>query len=376
MAVEAGLYAVVLLGLVVSNTGIGRDTFDVFAQITRRLRGGLGLATVAANAVFAAITGISVASAAVFSRVAVPEMIRFGYSPRFAVGVVAGTSVLGMLIPPSLLMILYGVIAEESIGKMFLSGVIPGLLLAGAFCLLVIGMAHARPRDVGWPRQQVDEPTISLLALAGKLLPIVGLASLVLGGLYGGIFTPTEAGAAGAFAALLVAVGRRSITLKGFWNIALESGHITVSVLFLILAANLFSRMLAMTGLPVHVAGLMAGSGFGPYGFLAVYLLVILVMGMFLDAASIMLIVLPIALPIARSFGMDLIWFGLLTVFAVEIGLLTPPFGLSVFTVKAALRDHNISVAEIFRGAVPYWIVMLVVLVTLVAFPILSLALL
>jgi C4-dicarboxylate transporter, DctM subunit len=363
----------VLMGMLVSVSGVGRDTFDVFQWLMRKIRGGLGLATVAANTVFAAITGISIASASVFTKVAVPEMIRLGYNPRFAVGVVAGSSVLGMLIPPSLLMIIYGVLAEESIGRMFIAGLVPGILLAVGFCVLIVAMAYLAPEKVGRLEALVDVPSTETLGSAArKFLPIASLVVLVLGGLYGGFFTPTEAGAVGAAGALLIALVRRRLTPAKFWSVLVETGYVSVSVLFLILAAMLYSRMLALTGMPGAVTDLITQLGLGPWGFLLGYIAIVILLGCIIDSVSIMLIMLPIVLPVARAFGMDIVWFGVITVVAVEIGLLTPPFGVSVYTVKSALNDARIGIKDIFAGAFPFVLMMVVVLGILVAFPSLS----
>lgn len=365
----------VLMGMLVSVSGVGRDTFDVFQWLMRRIRGGLGLATVGANAVFAAITGISIASASVFTKVAVPEMIRHGYTPRFAVGVVAGSSVLGMLIPPSLLMIIYGVLAEESVGRMFIAGIIPGIVLALGFALLIVGMAYLRP---GMIMEQGARATARVehhetwASATIKFIPILILITLVLGGLYGGLFTPTEAGAVGAAGALVIALVRRRLDWRKLWNVLTETGYVSVSVLFLIIAAMLYSRMLALTGMPAAVTGSITSLGLGSWGFLAAYVAIVLVLGCIIDSVSIMLIMLPIVLPIARAFGMDIVWFGVITVVAVEIGLLTPPFGVSVYTVKSALNDSRITVRDIFAGAFPFVLMMMVVLALLIAFPGLS----
>ncbi len=365
----------VLMGMLVSVSGVGRDTFDVFQWLMRRIRGGLGLATVAANAVFAAITGISIASASVFTKVAVPEMMRHGYTARFAVGVVAGSSVLGMLIPPSLLMIIYGVLAEESIGRMFIAGVIPGIVLALGFAVLIVGMAYLRPAMILVPgvadvaRDELQETPASA---AIKFIPILILITLVLGGLYGGLFTPTEAGAVGAAGALVIALVRRRLTWAKLWNVLVETGYVSVSVLFLIISAMLYSRMLALTGMPAAVTEGITHLGLGPWGFLGAYVLIVLALGCIIDSVSIMLIMLPIVLPIARAFGMDVVWFGVVTVVAVEIGLLTPPFGVSVYTVKSALNDPRITVRDIFAGAFPFVLMMFAVLLVLIAFPQLS----
>ena len=365
----------VLMGMFVSISGVGRDTFDVFQWVLRRVRGGLGLATVGANAVFAAITGISIASASVFTKVATPEMIRHGYTPRFAVGVVAGSSVLGMLIPPSLLMIIYGVIAEESIGRMFMAGILPGLLLALLFCLLIIAMAYLSPARIftSGNFDATEEKDLETWATAAqKFFPILILVVLVLGGLYSGFFTPTEAGAVGAAGAFLIALLRRRLDWVKLWNVLTETGYVSVSVLFLIIAASLYSRMLALTGLPAAITSSITDVGLGAWGFLVAYLVIVILLGCIIDSVSIMLIMLPIVLPIVSAFGMDKIWFGVLTVVAVEIGLLTPPFGVSVYTVKSALNNPSISVKDIFAGAFPFVLVMVLALLILALFPSLS----
>ncbi len=360
----------VLMGLLVTQSGVGKDTFDVFERLMGRLKAGLGIATVFANAVFAAITGVSIASATVFSRVAVPEMTRHGYTRKFATGVVAGSSVMGMLIPPSLLMIVYAVLAEESVGRMFLAGVGPGILLALVFSATIMLLAVLRP---GFVFENSDAVAftghISGLDVVRKATPVLALVILVLGGLYGGFFNPTEAGAAGAFGALVISLMRKSLSPSGLWHLMVETGKITVSVLFLIMAATFFSRMLAMSGLPRVLADELLSGPIGPYGFLLLFLALVIVLGFIIDSISIMLIVLPIALPVAQAAGFDLIWFGVITVISVEIGLLTPPFGLSVYTIKTALNDPNLRVGEIFRGALPFVGAMLVTLAILVAFP-------
>lgn len=373
-SLEEYLFAVVplfvLMGLLVTVSNVGKDTFDVFERLLRRITAGLGIATVFANAIFASITGISIASATVFSRVAVPEMTRHGYAKKFATGVVAGSSVLGMLIPPSLLMIVYAVLAEQSVGRMFLAGIGPGLLLAAVFSITIIVLARRRPAMVF--DTETDSGTytdFSALQLGRKATPILALMLIVLGGLYGGFLNPTEAGAAGALGALVIALLRRSLTRRSFWNLLVESGQITVSVLFLILAATLFSRMLALSGVPQQIAAFFLEGSIGPYGFLLVYLVLILALGCLIDSISIMLIVLPIALPVAEQAQFDPIWFGVLTVVAVEAGLLTPPFGLSVYTIKSAIDDPDLRVGDIFRGTVPFLLAMIATLAVLVAVP-------
>ena len=358
----------VLMGLLVATADLGKDIFEVANSMLRRIRGGLGVATVMANAVFAAITGISIASAAVFTKVAVPEMLRFGFTPRFATGVVAGSSVLGMLIPPSLLMILYAFLSEQSVGAMFLAGVMPGLLLAVAFSIAIVAMAWLFPGYVGGTAA-VNVPGMGLSEAAFKVAPVVLLIFVVLGGIYGGIFTATDAGAVGALGALALALAKRRLTPSIFWKVLVETGRITVSVLFLIIAANLYSRMLTLSGLPQFIVEWMAGLGFGVAGFLAVFIAIVLFLGCIIDSASIMLIVLPLMLPVAKTLGIDLVWFGVITVVAVEIGLLTPPFGISVYVVKSTLNDARITLWDIFAGTQPFTLIMFAVRLLIIAFP-------
>ena len=368
----------VLMGLFVNVSDIGRDAFRAAQRIFGRVYGGLGVATVAANAVFAAITGISIAAAAIFTKIAVPEMVRQGYTPKFAVGLTAGSSLLGMLIPPSLLLIIYGVIAEVSIGGLFLAAVLPGALLAAAFAIGVVVMAWTLPGFVG----QVKESRASAGSADGGarvylgMVPVAILIVLVLGGIYGGVFTPTEAGAAGAFGAMLLTLLRRKLDWARLWEVIGETGQVSVSILFLIIAASTFSRMLTLTELPQDMAAFLGTSGLGLPGFLAAYLVLLIVLGTMLDSTSIMLILLPLALPVAKALGLNLIWFGVITTIGVEIGLLTPPFGLSVYVIKASIDDPRIGLGTIFAGALPFVLITLTVTILLMAFPAISLALL
>jgi len=363
----------VLMGLIVDTADIGRDAYRVAAWMLQRIRGGLGMATVAANAVFASITGISIASAAVFSRVAVPQMVANGYNNRFALGVVAGSSVLGMLIPPSLLLIIYAVLAEQSVGALFLAAIVPGVLLALVFGVGIYLMARFRPKMV----MQSDRPAVIEGETWGtafvKLVPIAVLVVIVLGGIYTGFFTPTEAGAAGAAASILVALAKRSLTWARFWRVLLDTGLVSVSILLLIIAASMYSRMLTLSTIPQEITMLFSDANLGLMGFMMIYLVLVIVMGMILDSTSIMLILLPLSLPIVTALGGDLIWFGIVTVIAVEIGLLTPPFGLTVYVVKATISDRNTTLGDIFAGTFPFVVMMTLVTLLLTFIPALSL---
>ena len=365
----------VMMGLVLDRADVGRDAFQVAVVLLRRVRGGLGIATVAANAVFAAITGSSIASAAVFSRIAVPPMVEAGHTRRFAVGVVAGSSVLGMLIPPSLLLIVYGLIAETSIGNLFIAAILPGLLLAFAFGLLNVCLATFTPDFVGTVHK-IDTEKMSLAQMVTRLTPVLCLILLVMGGIYGGVFSPTEAGAVGAFGAFLVAAAKRKLTFDALKTIVLETGYITASILFLIIAASLYARMLALSTIPMQMTAFIGSMDLSLIPFMLAYFVLVVLLGMILDSVSIMLIILPIALPVVTALGGDLVWFGIVSVIAIEIGLLTPPFGLSVYVVKGSLPDGFVTLGEIFTGAAPFVITMVIVTMILIFFPIITLALL
>lgn len=370
----------VLMGLLVGISGLGRDVFEVAGQLFRRLTGGLGIATVFANAVFAAVNGTSIASASVFTRIAVPELLRSGYTRQFSVGVVAGSSVLGMLIPPSLLLILYGIIAEVSIGDLFTAGILPGIVLSLLFVATILLLAKFRP---GFVLANPEEGAKSLVAddlspsqMIGKSAPVVLLIVIVLGGIYGGVFTPTEAGAVGALAALVIAVMRRSLDWSQFWGLLVETGRVTAAITFLIVAAHMYARLLALSGLPSQMNALIQHYELGLFAIMALYLLAVIALGTILDSSSIMLIVLPLILPVMTAFQVDLIWFGILTIIAVEVGLLTPPLGIACFVIKANLEKLDIPLNVIFAGAFPFVVAMLVMIGLVLLIPQLATALL
>jgi tripartite ATP-independent transporter DctM subunit len=365
----------VLMGFIVAETGMGQDAYSVANSAFRRIKGGLGVGTVAANAVFAAITGISIASAAVFTKIAVPEMIRHGYSPRFATGVVAGSSVLGMLIPPSLLLILYAILTEQSVGDMFIAGVIPGLLLATLFVVGIIATAYLAPHKLG-NISYAGGSDESIGTLFRKGMPIIALIVIVLGGIYTGFFTPVEAGAVGAIFALLFGVLANKLSLTKLMRILIDTGLVTATICLLIIAAQMYSRMLAFSGLPAGIADLTSNANLGYWGLMLLYVGVLICMGMILDSSSILLIMVPIMIPVVTPMEIDLVWFGIVTIVAVEIGLLTPPFGISVYVIKATLNDDSITLVDIFRGAFPFAVLMMLLVVLLLIFPSLATGLL
>ena len=365
----------VFMGLIVSKAGLGADIYSVMNQGFRRVTGGIGMATVGANAVFAAVTGSSIASASVFSKMSVPEMLRHNYNPRFAVGVVAGSSVLGMIIPPSAMLIIYSFVAEQSVGEMFLAGVIPGLMLASAYVLAIWFMGKFTPGFVGGDTNH-EYSMMSWSEIISKTGPIALLIVVVLGGIYLGWTTPVEAGALGSLLGIVIAGIRGRINVKSFWETVLETGHITAALLFLITAASMYSRMLGIAGLPNALQDILAQNEFDFFWIMVILVVLMLFLGTILDTSSIILIVVPLFLGLIEGMGLSLVWFGIVAVVAAEIGLLTPPLGVSCFVIKATLGDERITLKDVFMGALPFAFVMLIVLILLIRFPALSLAIL
>lgn len=374
--VNSSVFAVVplfvLMGNLAAVAGLGRDTYDLAHKLIGGIRGSLAIATVVANAIFAAITGVSVASAAIFAKLSVPEMLHHGYRARFAVGTVAGSSVLGMLIPPSVLMIVYGIIAEQSIGDMFIAGIGPGLLLTAAYSGFILIMAYKFPRFVsvsGSFESEARAKESAVRGFWGQATPLTMLVVIVLGGIYSGILTAIEAAAAGAFAALIVALLRRVLNWRNVIEVLKESGSVTAVVLFLIVGASMYSRMLGVSGLPTEISNWVVHMEAVYWVLLSLYVLIVLILGTLIDSISIMLIMVPIFMIVLKPFNVDLVWFGVVTVIAAEIGLLTPPFGLSVFVVHSTLARPDISLWDVFAGSLPFACVMGVVLLLVILFP-------
>jgi tripartite ATP-independent transporter DctM subunit len=324
----------VLMGFFVMVAGVGRDAYLVAHRMLHRVPGGLGQATVVGNAIFSAITGITVAAVVLFTKIAVPEMLKRGYHPRLAVGIVAGSAMLGMLIPPSVLMIIYSVIADISIGDIYNAGLIPGIILSVAFMGTIYVIARLKPEWVG-SNSTPEVAAESMRHLGSQLAPILFLVALVLGGMYFGLFTATEAGAVGAAGALVVALVRRSLTLRVFWNVLIDTGYVTASLILIIASAAMFSRFLAMSGLPGYLGDWVTQQQYTLLTVMIVYILILLVLGTALDSTSTLLIAVPVFAPIFKMLGGDLVWVGIITMIAIEVGLITPPLGMSPFVVAA-----------------------------------------
>lgn len=358
----------ILMGVFVIESGISRDLYQAFFYLMGRLPGGLAIATVVSNAVFAAITGVSIASAAVFSKIALPEMSKYGYKPRFTLGTIAGSSILGFLIPPSVLLIIYGIFARESIGKLFIAAVIPGLLLSAIYIIGILLLVRLSPGLAGVKPEKAPLSTTlrSLRQTWGAIVLII----LVLGGIYTGYLTPTEAGAVGALGAFILTWIKGQLSKKSMRYALHEAGLTTASFFLLFIGAQMYSRMLAVSGIVDAITGALLGLNVHPITLLLLIFIVFIILGAFIDSISIMILTLPVMLPIIEALGFNLIWFGVVSVIAVEMGLLTPPFGMVVFVMKSTIKE-NISIPEIFIGAFPFLVMMFITLVILVAFPVL-----
>ena len=368
----------VLMGLIVASANIGRDSLRVAYWFVGFLKGGLGIATVGANTIFAAITGISIASATIFSKVAAPELIARGFTPKFALGLVAGSSVLGMLIPPSILLIIYGIIAEVSINKLFLAAVIPGLLLAFLLCLVVVLCVTLNLRFAVTDGYHLTEelPVISISEILRVGPPIFLLVACIVGGIYGGVFTPTEAGAVGSALSCVIALSLGRIKVKKLIELVFSAASTTSSLLFMIIGASAFGLMLTLSGIPEALGQVAQVTGLGLTTYVCLYFLIVVFLGTILDSTSILLVMVPIGLPVVHAMGGDLIWFGIVTVIGVEVGLLTPPLGLSIYAIKASIDDDSISLGDIFRGASPFAMLTFLVCLLLIFNPNLCLVLL
>ena len=381
-AIRAYVFAVIplfmLMGEFIGKSGTVTDVYRGINRLLRKIPGRLAIATVVGNALFSFVTGVSIASAAAFSRIAYPEMKRFGYHRGFALGSIAGSSCLGMLIPPSVLMIVWGILTEQSIGQLFAAGIFPGLLLAFLFIAYVFVFALLRPAAVGIKsgieetagKSGSDDEEVSTLQFLVSLVGIILVIVAVLGGIWFGIFTPTEGAGAGALIGLALGI-IKGMRFREIINSILSVGRTSAPILLLLVTAALYSRTLAMTGLANAIEGVFLGSGMASWMIVGVMVLIWFALGMIIDSISIMLLTAAIFAPIAVNLGYDPIAFAIIAIIAIEAGLLTPPFGLLVYTVKAAISSEgeDVPILEIFKSSTPYWIMMLVGMVLIINFP-------
>lgn len=360
----------ILMGQFANYGGLSSDIYDVVHKWMGRVRGGLAMATTASCATFAAACGSSVATAATFTQVALPEMLRYGYDKRLATGAIAASGTLGALIPPSGLMIIYGIITEQSIGKLLVAGFVPGLISAVIYMAMISCWARLRPEiaPVVTLRPAWRDRFRSLYRVWG----IAVLSLIVMGTIYTGAATPTEAGAFGAFGAFLIMIFKGSFSGKKFRDTLLDTASSTTMLFTIIIGAYIFSRFLAITNVGPELAAYLVNSGLSPYVVLFGFLLMYVFLGMFMDPAAMMAITLPIVFPIVVEMGFSGIWFGVLVIKTSEIGLITPPVGLNVYTVHASAHGL-VRLEEVFRGITPFFLMDVLTLLVLVMFPSLSL---
>ena len=357
----------VLMGDFVAKCGAAGDLYKVINRGLRRIPGRLAVATVAGNAAFAAVTGTSIASAAAFSRIAYPEMTRFRYKREFALGSIAGSACLGMLIPPSVLLIVWGIITEQSIGKLFVAGVVPGIVLSLLFVFYAVTVAVRNPDVAPAEPQAQGEESLT----RSEIVSAVGVALIVcvvLGGIWGGAFTATEAAGIGALAAMLLAIVK-GLRLKGIVEAVVDAGKTSAPIMILLVAAGMYSRFLALADIQSIIKDSLLSLGIGGFGIAIMMIVIWLLLGMVLDSISIILLTVPIFATFAPLIGMDGFAFAIFGILLIEAGLLTPPFGLVVYVVKGAVPDAAVSLAEIFRGSIPYWLLMLATAALIWAFP-------
>jgi tripartite ATP-independent transporter DctM subunit len=356
-----------LMGAFVSNSGMSRELFRAANTMIGHLRGGLGFATIIACAAFAAISGSSIATAATFSTVAYPEMRRFGYPKSVAAGTIAAGGTLGAMFPPSTVLVVYGIITEQDIGKLFMAGIVPGLLAVALYMLTLAIIGMARPGLL--PRGTRSRWPDRLRALRDVWAPVL-LFVFVIGGLYGGLFTPTEAGGMGAGGAFIIGLVRGRLNRAAILQSLLQATRTASAVFTVLIGALLFGYFLTITGVPQKVTEFLVGLGIGSYGVLVLILAMYLVLGCLMDAMAMVILTVPIVFPAIVALGFDPIWFGVIIVMTVELGLIHPPVGMNVFVIKSVVPE--LGFGTIFLGVAPFIATDLIRLAILVIFPILA----
>ncbi|MGJ7527425.1 TRAP transporter large permease [Variovorax sp. GB1P17] len=357
-----------LMGALVSVSGVSRELFKAANSMIGHLRGGLGVATVVACGGFAAICGSSVATAATFSAVAYPEMRRFNYPQSFSTGVIAAGGTLGAILPPSTVLAVYAILTQQDIGKLFMAGIVPGILAMAMYVMTIAIIVKLRP---DWlPGGEVKPWSERFKDLKNVWAPLV-LFIFVIGGLYGGFFTPTEAGGVGASGAFILGLVRRKLDGPKIREALLSATRTAAAVFTVLIGALLFGYFLTITQSPQKLTEFLTGLGIGRYGVLALIMLMYLVLGCLMDAMAMIILTVPIIYPVIVHLGFDPIWFGVIIVMTVELGLIHPPVGMNVFVIKSVVKD--VSFTTIFKGVLPFIVTDIVRLVILIAFPIIAL---
>ncbi|WP_108258538.1 TRAP transporter large permease [Mangrovicoccus ximenensis] len=359
-----------LMGYIAAQAGLTNGLFASARIVVGRIPGGLASSTVVASALFASASGSSVATAAAFSRIAVPEMLKSGYRPSLATGSVAAAGTLGSLIPPSILLILYGIFTDTSIGALFVAGVIPGILSAVAYIAMITIRCMANP-ELG-PVNRATYTRDEKWAALRDIWPLPALILGVLGGIFAGIFSPTEAGAIGAGLAVLIAALRRSLSGKAVLRALIETAEGTASIFIIAIGATMFAVFMGLSGLPDALSGAMLDHVSSTFAIILAIAVIYVLLGMFVDSVSIMLLTIPIIQPILNGLGVDMVWFGIIAIKLLEIGMITPPVGLNVYVIRSALGSE-VSLGEIFKGTSWFILTDIITLLLLILFPAITL---
>lgn len=359
-----------LMGYVAARAGITNGLFAAMRVLFSWVPGSLAVASVGASALFAAASGSSTATSAALARIAVPEMIKAKYHKGLATGTIAAAGTLGSLIPPSIIMVIYGVFTNTAVGPLFVAGVIPGILTAVAFSTMIMIRVKLEPSLA--PRSQVNLSEEECKAAFRDIWPLPTLILVVLGSIMLGIASPTEAGALGALMAILIAWKRKSISLGMLWDSLLDTATSTAGIFFIAIGAAMFQRLMGISQIPAFFSDSILSISDNKYVVILMISVVYLILGMFLDSIGIMLLTLPVVLPLLVALDFNMIWFGILVVKLLEIGMVTPPLGLNVYVVKSSL-GNQVDLMTVFKGVSWFIVTDLLVLVALVAFPFLSL---
>lgn len=354
----------ILMGQFAFVSGISRDIYRAVYTWIGHFRGGLAMATIVACSGFAAVCGSSLATGATMGKVAIPEMDKYKYDQSLSTGCVAAGGTLGILIPPSIGFVIYGILTEQSIGRLFMAGILPGILLAGLFMLAIYVQCWFRPEmgPKGEPRSWKEK-----FSSLYSTWPMILLFLLVMGGIYYGIFTPTEAAGIGAFGAFIIALLKKTLSMKTFIESMLATGNMTAMIFLIIIGANIFSSFLALTGIPMIMADSIVALALPKMVVLLLMILVFVLLGCVMDCFAIMILMVPILYPIIQSLGFNPVWFGVIMVIVLEVGLITPPVGLNVFVIKGAAPD--VPLTTIFKGIWPFMVAAVFCIAIIIAFP-------
>ncbi|WP_111495081.1 TRAP transporter large permease [Marinobacter bohaiensis] len=358
-----------LMGVLASKARMSNELFDAARSLFGAWRGGMALAAVSACGTFSAISGSSVATAASMSRVALPEMKKLGYADSLATGTLAAGGTLGIMIPPSIALLLYALITEQSVGDMFIAGLIPGILGLVFYCITIALLVHFKP-ELARPGE-ANTIKDKILGMRG-FMPFMCVFLLIIGGIYSGLFTPTEAAAIGAFITMIIAFFR-GMTFRDLMGAVEETLALSVMIFFMLVGAEIFGYFLSVSRISFYLTDVIGQLGWPPYGVLFAVLALFIVLGCVMDSIAMLLLTVPVVLPLVQSAGFDPVWFGIVAVITVEMGLITPPVGMNVFVIKSVAKD--VPLQSIFKGVLPFVMSDIFRLALLIAFPALALGL-